>query len=236
MEQSGNMQLEMNAKVAAIRQDLNVFLNRCIDTFDKAVKEGLVSKAKSERFYRETIQRIKEESARWNLLSYVAYILLGIFGISYAGIDPVFLSFKTYRQFCDHMEEHAPRLKKAEEIHQATREVAQAIFAFLEAFLTGLTVLKDMLNASAENTLLCYQCFTSISRIPKNRNHEDLVMLLSVFDGCGISIDMTEQKMYDEDVYTTKFQVNDFVKTLKAKYASDPEIQKLLENLACKDA
>jgi len=235
LEKSGNMQLEMNAKVAAIRRDLNAFLNCCIDTFDRAVKETDASRAEFESLYQEALEKAAGKGVWCRPLLYVVYLFLGIFGISYAGIDPVFVSFKTYRQFCEHMDNHNPYVEKVNEIHKVTTETAQKGYVLLQAFLAGLADLKAMLNTSVENTLLCYQCFISSSNIPLKRKHEDCMMLLSVFRGCGISIAVSEQRLYDDNLYTTKFQVSDFVRKLKANYAKDAEVQKLLMSLAAED-
>jgi len=229
LDQSGNLQIEMNAKVAAIRQDLNAFFSDYIALLEKSDRDYVNARAEFEEKFNKQVARVKAQRRVLNPLFYVVYLLCWVFGISFGGVDPGFLSCMTYREFCDNAVDNKEQelYEFREFVYQAALPSAQTV----KSYLAAMKEIRRRINSSPAETMRGYQRFITIDNTAKEKRYEEIVMVLRLITAYGIETHITEAQLYKDELWSETDRVNDLVRQLKRKYHSDPEVRKMLSLL-----
>lgn len=229
MGQRGNVQIEMNPKVAAIRQDLNAFLDGYIYKCDRSVRDAANAAADFEEMINRKVARVRAMRRIINPFFYVVYLLLGVFGISYGGVDPGFPASLTYKEFCDKAVGN-----KEQEIYEFRKfiyQAAQPSNQMVKSYLVAMKEIRKRINSSPAETMRGYQHFITIDNTAKEKRYEEIVMVLRLITAYGIETHVTEERIYREELWSKEDRVNDLVRQLKSKYHSDPEVHEMLRVL-----
>lgn len=223
------MQLEMNPKVAAIRQDLNAFLDGYIDLLARSNRDCAHAYADFEEKFNRKVASVRWQRRILNPLFYVVYLLLGVFGISFGGVDPSFPAFKTYSEFCDNVVED-----KEQELYEFRKfiyQAAQPSDQTVKSYLVAMKEIRKRINSSPAETMRGYRHFITIDNTAKEKRYEEIVMVLRLITAYGIETHVTEELIYKEELWSEEDRVNDLVRQLKRKYHKDPEVHEMLRAL-----
>lgn len=229
MEQNGTIQLEMNAKVAAIRQDLNAFLDGYIDLLERSNRDFANAYANFEEKFNRKVARVRWQRRILNPLFYVVYLLFWVFGISYGGVDPGFPACMTYKEFCD----KAVGAKEQElyEFRKFIHQAAQPSDQMVKSYLVAMKEIRKRINSSPAETMRGYRHFITINNTAKEKRYEEIVMVMRLITAYGIETHVTEELIYKEELWSETDRVNDLVRQLKRKYHADPEVHEMLRVL-----
>lgn len=221
-----------NQKIEEIRRECNALLDRSINVFSAAIIETDVEREKFESNYRYAVEKIKTSGGFVTGMKYITSLLLKTVGISFLDIDPVFVNFNSYEQFKEKI--NADKLKAAEEIYKTTYEVAEKGYSLLKSIKNDLEKAKATINSSRKSTMLFFKGLIKSCEKNNEKKFDDLTIYYDALVSCGITPSYTMEHLKKENLYTTKFNVREFVLGHLKKYQFDKEIEREINNISMK--